>query len=138
VRNGYSTREAAEFVGLPESAIRSCVRSGFVNPDASGVSMRFSFRDLLVLQAVKALIADGIPLRRLRRQLAALHQRLPDSSSLAELSLAVHAGHVIVREYRAPWRAAQDPARRVAGRGRRRSRRCGGTCRRRADRGRTR
>ncbi|MCG8416787.1 MAG: tetratricopeptide repeat protein [Proteobacteria bacterium] len=103
--NGYSTREAAEVIGLSESIIRGCVRAGFVEPDSSGVSMRFSFRDLRILKSVKELIAGGIPLKRIRRQLSALQKRLPARASLAELSLAAHGGDVVVREQNGAWRA---------------------------------
>lgn len=103
--NGYSTREAAEFVGLSESAVRGCVRSGFVAPDESAVPMRLSFRDLSVLKAVHALTLEGIPLRRVRRQLSALCKRLPASMSLAGLSLSASDGHVVVREHERVWRA---------------------------------
>lgn len=105
VWDGYSTRDAAEFVGLPESTIRGCVRAGFVTPDETRVPMKLSFRDLRVLQAVKELTRGGIPLRRVRRQLAALVQRLPAEGSLAELSLAAHGGHVVVRERGGAWHA---------------------------------
>ena len=103
VWNGYSARDAAAFVGLPESAIRGCVRAGFVVPDTSAVPMRFSFRDLRILQAVKALASEGIPLRRVLRQLSALQKRLPHDVSLAELSLGAHGCNVVVREECGAW-----------------------------------
>lgn len=105
VWNGYSTREVAEFVGLPESAVRGCVRAGFLTPDTRGVGMMFTFRDLRVLQVVKDLASQGIPLRRIRRQLTALRERLPEPTSLAEMSFAAHGGDVVVREREAAWLA---------------------------------
>lgn len=105
MRDGYSTRQAAELVGLPESTIRGCVRAGFVVPDATTLPMRFTFRDLRVLSSVKDLMTHGIPLRRVRRQLAALRKRLPGEISLAELSLQAHEGNVVVREHSRTWRA---------------------------------
>lgn len=105
VWNGYSTREAADLVGLPESTIRGCVRAGFVVRDDGAVPVRFSFRDLRILESVKALTAHGIPIRRVRRQLAALQQRLPAAASLAELSLVAYGGHVVVRDHARAWRA---------------------------------
>ncbi len=103
--NGYSTREASEVIGLPESAIRGCVRAGFLTPDTSRMPMRLSFRDLRILRAVKSLVAEGVPLRRIRHQLTALRRRLPGDTSLAELSLSAHSGHVVVRENSGVWRA---------------------------------
>lgn len=105
VWDGYSTREASEFVGLPESAIRGCVRAGFVTPDEDHVPLRLAFRDLRVLQMVKSLVSEGVPLRRARQQLSALKRRLPEIGSLAELTLAAHGGHVVVREQQRAWRA---------------------------------
>jgi hypothetical protein len=105
VWEGYSTRQASEFVGLPESTIRGCARAGFVAPDVDHVPMQLSFRDLRVLQVVKELIQQGVSIRRVHRQLTALKQRLPASTSLAELSLAAHGGHVVVRERGSAWRA---------------------------------
>jgi tetratricopeptide (TPR) repeat protein len=96
VWSNYSTRDAAEFVGLPESAVRSCVREGFVAPESGGVGLRFNFRDLLVLKLVKSLVKDGVSLRRVRRQLGTLQRRLP-SASLSELSILAHNGDVVVR-----------------------------------------
>jgi tetratricopeptide (TPR) repeat protein len=105
VWSGYSTREAAELVGLSESAIRSCVRAGFLLPGVTGVALRFSFRDLAVLKIVKSLTGEGVPLSRLRRQLHALRRQLPSDASLAGMSISAHAGHVIVRDADRAWRA---------------------------------
>lgn len=102
--NGYSTRQAAAFVGLPESAVRNCVRSGVVIPDSDSVPVTLSFRDLAVLKMIKRLCADGVPMRRVRRQLLALKKRLNDQP-LSELPLASHHGHVVVRENHRAWRA---------------------------------
>jgi tetratricopeptide (TPR) repeat protein len=105
VWSDYSTRDAAQFVGLPESAVRRCVRAGFVAPETEGVGLRFSFRDLLVLKTVKALNTQGVSLRRIQRQLEALTGRLDQPATLASMSLSAHAGHVIVRDHERAWRA---------------------------------
>ncbi len=99
-----STRDASELVGLPESAIRSCVRAGFLEIEPSRFPLRFSFRELKLLRAVSALVSEGVSLSRVRRQLAALKQRL-GNAPLAELTLSSHAGQVIVRERELIWRA---------------------------------
>lgn len=101
----YSTRQAAEFVGLSESAVRSCVRAGVLIMDASELPHRFSFRDLLVLKIVKKLSA-GVSPRRIRRELSDLRRRLPGDTSLAELSITYHGGHVVVRDDQRAWRAS--------------------------------
>jgi tetratricopeptide (TPR) repeat protein len=103
----YSANEAAALVGLSEQVVRGCVRAGFLTPraDGHGAALRFEFRDLLVLRVVKALVAAGVPMRRIRRQLARLRRRLPNSGSLAELSIAASAGHVVVRDKSRQWLA---------------------------------
>lgn len=103
--SGYSTREAAELIGLPESAVRSCVRAGVLDPGGSGVALRFGFRDIAVLKVVKTLTAQGIPLRRVRRQLTELRRRLPQSDGLSGLTITASGGHVIVRDQAMAWRA---------------------------------
>ncbi len=107
--SGYTTREAAEFVGLSESTIRSCVRAGLLSPDSTRVPARLSFRDLKVLKVVKALGDGGLSPRRIRRQLAELQQRLGPGASLAELTLATADGCVVVHDtaegQRRAWRA---------------------------------
>lgn len=96
--SGYTTREAAEFVGMSESMIRSCVRSGLLSPDSTKLPTRFSFRDLKILKLVHSLAAQGLSLRRVRRQLAELQRRLGPDASLAELNLAARGGDVIVQD----------------------------------------
>jgi tetratricopeptide (TPR) repeat protein len=71
----------------------------------SGVARRFTFRDLLVLRIVKSLSANGVSMRRARRQLRELSRRLPPGTSLAELSITASGGHVVVRDESRAWRA---------------------------------
>ena len=67
--------------------------------------MKLSFRDLSILKAVKQLMTEGVPMRRVHRQLGALRKRLPGERSIAGLSLSAHDGHVVVREHSHAWRA---------------------------------
>ena len=101
--SGYSTRDAAEFVGLTQSAIRSCVRARVLTGDSA--RLRFSFQDLLVLKVVKQLTSGGIPLSRVRSELAALRRRRGAESSLSDLCVESEAGHVVVRDEQSRWRA---------------------------------
>lgn len=100
----YSTRDAAEFVGLSESTIRSCVRTGLV-PGVDRFPLRFRFQELKILKQVKELVESGVSLRRARRQLLALCGRLPEETSLASMSIDAHNGHVVVRDGDRAWRA---------------------------------
>lgn len=101
----YSTREASDFVGLSESAIRGCVKAGLIAGARDEVPLRFSFQDLKILRLVVMLSSHGVSLRRIRRQLRALQERLEDGASLAALSIDAHNGHVVLREGERVWRA---------------------------------
>jgi tetratricopeptide (TPR) repeat protein len=104
VWKSYSTRDAAELVGLTESTIRGFVRAGLLSAPAASVPLRFSFQDILVLRQVKELLGAGVAPRRLRGELGELRRRRPDAQ-LSALSLAALGGHVVVREGGAAWRA---------------------------------
>jgi tetratricopeptide (TPR) repeat protein len=96
VWSSYSARQAAQLIGLPESAVRSLARAGVIGAGGE-MPLRLQFRDLATLRTVKALVDGGVPLARARRELVALHRRLPDGRSIAELPLEVHAGHIRIR-----------------------------------------
>ena len=92
----YSARHAAQLIGLPESAVRSCIRDGLVGTPGA-VPAQLTFRDLSALRMIKALIDAGLPLARVRRDLVAIQRGLPSSASLAELTLEARGGGVHVR-----------------------------------------
>lgn len=92
----YSARHAAQLIGLPESAVRSCIRDGLVGTPGT-VPAQLSFRDLSALRTVKALVDAGLPLPRVRKELLAIQERLPSGTSLAELTVEARNGQVHVR-----------------------------------------
>jgi len=92
----YSARHAAQLIGLPESAVRSCIRDGLVGTPGT-VPAQLSFRDLSALRTVKALVDAGVPLPRVRKELARIAQQLPPGTSLAELTVEARGGQVHVR-----------------------------------------
>jgi len=96
VWTSYSARHAAQLIGLPESAIRSCIRDGLVGTPGT-VPAQLTFRDLSALRTIKALVDAGLPLLRVRRELARIQLALPDGASLAELTIEVRGGQVHVR-----------------------------------------
>jgi Flp pilus assembly protein TadD len=96
VWTSYSARHAAQLIGLPESAIRSCIRDGLVGTPGT-VPAQLTFRDLSALRTVKALIDAGMPLPRVRRELARIQGGLPGGTSLAELTVEARGGQVHVR-----------------------------------------
>jgi TPR repeat/Tetratricopeptide repeat len=100
VWTSYSARHAAQLIGLPESAIRSCIRDGLVGTPGT-VPAQLTFRDLSALRTVKALVDAGLSLPRVRRELARLQGALPNGTSLAELTVEVRGGHIQLRGTRA-------------------------------------
>jgi tetratricopeptide (TPR) repeat protein len=96
VWTSYSARHAAQLIGLPESAIRSCIRDGLVGTPGT-VPALLTFRDLAALRTVKALIDAGLPLLRVRRELARIQLGLPSGTSIAELTVEARGGQVHIR-----------------------------------------
>jgi len=96
VWTSYSARHAAQLIGLPESAVRTCIRDGLVG-EAGTVPAQLSFRDLSALRTVKALVDAGISLARVRRELARIQQALPEGTSIAELTVEARNGEVCLR-----------------------------------------
>lgn len=92
----YSARHAAQLIGLPESAVRSCIRDGLVGTPGT-VPAQLSFRDLSALRTVKALVDAGVPLPRVRKELVRIQQSLPAGATLAELTVEARGGEVHVR-----------------------------------------
>src|SRR3954471_14179748 len=92
----YSARHAAQLIGLPESAVRSCIRDGLVGMPGT-VPAQLTFRDLSALRTVKALVDAGLPLPRVRRELVRIQLALPDGASLAELTIEARGGELHVR-----------------------------------------
>src|SRR5258706_12449033 len=101
VWTSYSARHAAQLIGLPESAVRSCIRDGFVGAPGS-VPAQLSLRDLTALRTVKALVDAGVPLARVRKELLAIQDSLPGGATLAELTVEAREGRVHVRGQVAP------------------------------------
>src|SRR3569623_1057897 len=89
----YSARHAAQLIGLPESAVRSCIRDGLVGTPGT-VPAQLSFRDLSALRTVKALVDAGVPLGRVRKELVLIQARLPGGTSIAELTVEARNGQV--------------------------------------------
>ena len=92
----YSARHAAQLIGLPESAVRSCIRDGLVGTPGA-VPAQLSFRDLAALRTVKALVEAGVPLPRVRKDLVQIQSQLPTGTTLAELTVEARDGRVHVR-----------------------------------------
>lgn len=105
---GYSTRDVASLLGLPERRIRSYARAGLITP-ARGPrnSYMFSFQDLVLLRAAAELSRANVPARRIAAALALLKSQLPHGRSLSELRIHAAGDEVVVRESsEPPWNPA--------------------------------
>jgi len=95
----YSVRDVERVLRLSRGTIRGLINVGFVKP-ARGPrrEYRFSFQDLIVLRAARALIQAKVSRRRIRRSLAELRRHLPESVPLSGLSICAVGDRVVVRD----------------------------------------
>lgn len=68
-------------------------------------ALRFSFQDLILLRTAQALVASGVPSRRITKAMKALRASLPASMPLSGLSISAVADQVVVKERGGRWRA---------------------------------
>jgi tetratricopeptide (TPR) repeat protein len=91
---------------LPRSTLQGLVRLGFVRPSRGPRRQYlFSFQDLIILRAARALIQANIPRRRIRRSLGQLRERLPAAVPLSGLAICAVGDRVVVREGANHWQA---------------------------------
>ncbi len=101
---GYSTREAAQLAGLSADRVRAFARSGVLDAARDGRGRyRFSFRDIVLLRAARALEEAKIRPRRVRGALRALKSRLPARQPLTGVRIAAEGDRVVVREHGHTW-----------------------------------
>ena len=74
----FSVQDVERVLRLSRSTIRGLIKTGFVQP-ARGPKrqLRFSFQDLIVLRAARALLEAKISRRRINRSLEDLRRHLP-------------------------------------------------------------
>jgi tetratricopeptide (TPR) repeat protein len=102
----YGVRDIERVLQLSRSTVRSLIEAGFVRP-TRGVrrQLRFSFQDLVVLRAARALLQARVPSRRIRRSLRQLRSHLPETAPLSGLSICAVGDRVVVREGSNHWDA---------------------------------
>lgn len=75
----FTVRDVSRLFGLSESRIRYWAQTGFISPTARRGNRRlYSFSDLIGIKVAKDLLASGLSLQRVRKNLAALRAMLPD------------------------------------------------------------
>jgi tetratricopeptide (TPR) repeat protein len=102
----YSMRDVERVLQLPRSTLQGLVRLGFVHP-ARGRRREylFSFQDMIILRAARALLQANIPRSRIRRSLGQLRERLPEAVPLSGLAISAVGDRVVVREGAHHWQA---------------------------------
>ncbi|HKU61626.1 MAG TPA: tetratricopeptide repeat protein [Gemmatimonadales bacterium] len=100
----YTTRDVARLLGWSEAQVRSHARVGYLAPTRGPRNgYRFSFQDLVLLRAAKALSEARLGPRRVRRALRALARELPSGRSLSGLRLSRDGDRVVVRDGQEAW-----------------------------------
>jgi tetratricopeptide (TPR) repeat protein len=101
---GYTTRDVAELLGLSASSVRAWVHSGILSPDRGPRGeFRFSFRDMVLLKAVRELLDARIPPALIRRSLESLREELPSGRPLTSVRIQADGERVVVRDDRTVW-----------------------------------
>src|SRR6185503_9137115 len=95
----FSTDEVANILNLPNSRVRSFVRSGFIVPERNNrKTLQFNFRDLLFLKTAKSLLDAKVPVKKVIRVLSSLKKRVPNEESLTRLKIYADGRRIIVRD----------------------------------------
>jgi tetratricopeptide (TPR) repeat protein len=100
----YSVRDVERVLRLSRSTIRGLIETGFVKPTRGPRrEYRFSFQDLIVLRAARALLDSRVSRRRIRSSLEELRKHLPETVPLSGLSICAVGDRVVVREGKSRW-----------------------------------
>ena len=102
----YGVRDVEKLLRLPRSTIRSLIDAGFVSP-ARGPrnAWLFSFQDLIVLRAARALALANVPSRRITQSIRELRRQVPESMPLSGLAIYAVGDRVVVKEGGSRWQA---------------------------------
>jgi tetratricopeptide (TPR) repeat protein len=101
----YGVGEVERMLQLSRGTIRGFISRGFVNPTRGPRrEYRFSFQDLVILRAARALVRAKVPPRRIGRSLSALRSQLPESVPLAGLTICAVGNEVVVRKGGSRWK----------------------------------
>ncbi len=100
----YGVRDIERVLQLSRSTLRSLIDGGFVKPTRGARrQLRFSFQDLVVLRAARALLQAHVPSRRIHKSLKELRAHLPEAAPLSGLSISAVGDRVVVREGHNHW-----------------------------------
>ncbi len=100
----YSTREAAELLGLSQERIRRLASSAALHPERQPLGWyRFDFRDLVLLRTALELEEAGISPHRLHRSLRDLKRQLPQDRPLTAIRISMEANELVVKDDDLAW-----------------------------------
>ena len=100
---GYTTREVAEALGVAPHRVRALARQGFLEPERSGRSLRFSFPDIIVLRTALELQGAGMSARRRNRALRELRDQLPRGRPLSAVRVVAEGDEILVHDRDTVW-----------------------------------
>jgi tetratricopeptide (TPR) repeat protein len=93
----YSVRDVARILAVQESRLRYWTQTGFVGPTVrKGGRFYYTFRDLVAVKAAQDLIAAGLPLQKVRRNVEALRKALPGDAHPASRLRVCCDGEAVV------------------------------------------
>jgi tetratricopeptide (TPR) repeat protein len=98
----YSLRDTAKLFKLSESRLRYWEKSAFITRSGEVSGKRYyTFQDLIGIRAAKELLDEGVPLRSVRKSLAALRESLPKvPRPLSSLRIVADGQTLLVRDDR--------------------------------------
>ena len=97
---GYSGDEARKIVGITYRQLDYWARTNLIRPSladasGSGTKRRYTYRDLLKLKAIKALIDSGIRLALIRKVFEFLEDKLDED--VVQVNLVIQGSSVMVQ-----------------------------------------
>ncbi len=96
----YSVPDVARIFGLGESRLRYWIQSGLLTPAVRrGGRFYYTFRDLVNVKAAAELVEAGVPIARIRKQMDALRDELPEGEAeLSNLRIASDGARLVVSQ----------------------------------------
>lgn len=102
----YSLADAARILRISPGRLRYWRRTRLVEPSTRGADLRrgLGFDDLVSLRAVVSLVDRGVPVRRIRRTLRGLRERVPElEQPLRSLRIWGELGPRVVARHGEAW-----------------------------------
>ena len=102
--SGYSTRQAAELIGLSTDQVRHYVRRKLVQPGRGPRGeYRFTFQDVVLLRTAKGLLDASVSVRKTYRALVKLKKEFAAETNLSAMRVYADGQAVVVRDDKQIW-----------------------------------